>query len=402
MAIDFLKARLAAFGLAAVAVLCLATSAFAIEPIKISPDDVALDLSRAVQIYQNQGENFQVSTAPGPDGIVRRIEVEANDERSSGDWAVFALANTTDEQLDRLIVAPHFRLVNSGLFWPDLGSSRIAAITPSEGFALDRQASPDADVFLVTLNPGAVVTFIAELASPNLPQVYLWDPEPYKDSVNSYTLYRGIVIGIAGLLALFLTILFVVKGTSMFPATAALSWAVLAYISVDFGFLNKIIEISPGNEQIWRAGTEVGLAATFVVFLFAYLNLNRWHGHFSYGVFVWICGLLLIAGVAIIDPAVAAGIARLSFAATAITGIGLIIFLGIRGYDRAIMLIPSWVMVLIWLTGSWMAITGMIDNDVVQPALGGGLILIILLIGFTIMQHAFAGGALHQGLFSDM
>ncbi len=402
MPIDLPKAWLAAFALALVALLCAAGGASAVEPIKISRDNVALDLSRAVQIYQNQGQNFQVSTAPGPDGIVRRIEVEANDERSSGDWAVFALANTTDEQLDRLIVAPHFRLVNSGLFWPDLGSSRIAAITPSEGFALDRQTSPDADVFLVTLNPGAVVTFIGELSSPNLPQVYLWDPEAYKDSVNSYTLYRGIVIGISGLLALFLTILFVVKGTSMFPATAALSWAVLAYISVDFGFLNKIIEISPGNEQMWRAATEVGLAATFVVFLFAYLNLNRWHGHFSYGVFVWICGLVLIAGVAIIDPAVAAGIARLSFAATAIAGIGLIVFLGLRGYDRAIMLIPSWVMVLIWLTGSWMAITGMIDNDVVQPALGGGLILIILLIGFTIMQHAFAGGALHQGLFSDM
>ncbi|WP_246694192.1 EAL domain-containing protein [Mesorhizobium sp. M2E.F.Ca.ET.209.01.1.1] len=376
--------------------------AFAVEPIKIARDDKALDLSGAVEIYRNQGENFQVSTAPGPDGIVRRIEVEANDARSSGDWAVFALANTTDQQLDRLIVAPHFRLVNSGIFWPDLGSTRIAAITPSEGFALDRQTSPDADVFRVTLNPGTVVTFIAELASPKLPQVYLWDPDSYKDSVNSYTLFRGIVIGISGLLALFLTILFVVKGTSMFPATAALAWAVLAYICVDFGFLNKIIEISPGNEQIWRAGTEVALAGTFVVFLFAYLNLNRWHGHFSYGALVWILGLLLIAGVAIVDPAVAAGIARISFAATALTGLGLIIFLGIRGYDRAIMLVPSWVMVLLWLCGSWMAITGMLDNDIAQPALGGGLILIILLIGFTVMQHAFAGGGAHQGLFSDL
>ncbi|TPI16417.1 EAL domain-containing protein [Mesorhizobium sp. B4-1-3] len=379
-----------------------AVPAFAVEPIKIARDDKALDLSGAVQIYRNQGENFQVSTAPGPDGIVRRIEVEANDARSSGDWAVFALANTTDQQLDRLIVAPHFRLVNSGIFWPDLGSTRIAAITPSEGFALDRQTSPDADVFRVTLNPGTVVTFIAELASPKLPQVYLWEPDSYKDSVNSYTLFRGIVIGISGLLALFLTILFVVKGTSMFPATAALAWAVLAYICVDFGFLNKIIEISPGNEQIWRAGTEVALAATFVVFLFAYLNLNRWHGHFSYGALVWILGLLLIAGVAIVDPAVAAGIARISFAATALTGLGLIIFLGIRGYDRAIMLVPSWVMVLLWLCGSWMAITGMLDNDIAQPALGGGLILIILLIGFTVMQHAFAGGVLHQSLFSDL
>ncbi|QPC87030.1 EAL domain-containing protein [Mesorhizobium sp. NBSH29] len=391
-----------ALALSAFVVLCAVVPALAIEPIKITRDDVALDLSGAVELYRDQGENFQVSTAPGPDGIVRRIEVEANDARSTGDWAVFALANTTDEQIDRLIVAPHFRLVNSGLVWPDLGSSRIAAITPSEGFALDRQVSIDADVFRVTLNPGSVVTFIAELASPKLPQVYLWDPEPYKDSVNSYTLYRGIVIGISGLLALFLTILFVVKGTSMFPATAALSWSVLAYICVDFGFLSRVIEISPGNEQIWRAGTEVALAATFVVFLFTYLNLNRWHGHFSYGALAWVLGLVLIAGVAIIDPAIAAGIARFSFAATALAGIGLIIYLGVQGYDRAIMLVPSWMMVLVWLAGSWLAVTGGLDNDIVQPALGGALVLIILLIGFTVMQHAFAGGGLHQGLFSDM
>src|SRR5690606_4355679 len=160
------------FVVATVTMLCAMAPAFAIEPIKIARDDVALDLFGAVEIYRNQGENFQVSTAPGPDGIVRRIEVQAQDTRPTGDWAVFALANTTDQQLDRLIVAPHFRLVNSGIFWPDLGSTRIAAITPSEGFALDRQTSPDADVFRVTLNPGTVVTFIAELASPKLPQIY--------------------------------------------------------------------------------------------------------------------------------------------------------------------------------------------------------------------------------------
>ncbi|WP_173931212.1 EAL domain-containing protein [Chelativorans sp. Marseille-P2723] len=378
------------------------TAAMAIEPIKISRDDVALDLSKAVEIYRGQGENFQVSTAPGADGIVRRIEVEAQDSRSAGDWAVFALANTTDEQLDRLIVAPHFRLVGSGIIWPDLGSRRITAITPSEGFALDRQESSDADEFLVTLNPGTIVTFVAELASPNLPQIYLWDPAAYKDTVNSYTLFRGIVIGIAGLLALFLTVLFVVKGTSMFPATAALAWATLAYISIDFGFLNRIVEISPGSEQLWRAGTEVALAATLVVFLFAYLNLARWHNHFSYGMLAWVLVLLGIAGLALIDPAIAAGIARLSFAATAIVGLGLIIYLGIQGYDRAIMLVPSWLMVMVWLVGAWIAVTGTLENDVLQPAIGGGLILIVLLIGFTVMQHALSGGPLLQGLFSDM
>ena len=384
-------------------VLALAIpGANAFEAIKISRDDVALDLSRAVDIYRGRGANFQTSTAPGADGIVRRIEVEALEPETSNDWAVFAIANPTDQQLDRIIVAPHYRLPGSGLFWPDLGSRRIVNITPSEGFALDREEAPDADVFRVTINPGAVVTFVAELASARLPQVYLWEPEAYKDTVNSYTLFRGIVIGIAGLLALFLTILFVVKGTTLFPATAALAWAVLAYVSIDFGFLNRVIEISPGSEQVWRAGSEVALALTLVLFLFSYLNLNRWHMHFAYGAVLWVLLLMGLAGVAVFDPPVAAGISRFSFAMTAAVGLGLIVYLSFQAYDRAIMLIPSWLLTLAWLAGGWMTVTGMIDNDIIQPALGGGLILIVLLIGFTVMQHAFAGGALHQGLFSDM
>jgi hypothetical protein len=52
-----------AFVLAAIVTLCAASSAFSVEPIKIARDDVALDLSGAVEIYRNQGENFQVSTA---------------------------------------------------------------------------------------------------------------------------------------------------------------------------------------------------------------------------------------------------------------------------------------------------------------------------------------------------
>ena len=63
----------------------------------------------------------------------------------------------------------------------------------------------------------------------------------------------GIVIGIAGLLALFLTILFVVKGSIMFPAAAALAWAVLVYIGVDFGFWGKVLDMSNNPERVWRA-----------------------------------------------------------------------------------------------------------------------------------------------------
>lgn len=390
------------FGLVALGFWLTATLAQAVEPVKIARDDNALDLTATTEIYTNQGEAFQVSTAAGTDGIRRRIEVRSSQPQHQGDWAVFALANVSDEQLERVIVAPHFRLSGSKMFWPDLGSQRIMAITPSEGFALDRVASADADVFRITLNPGTVITFVAELSTPNLPQIYLWEPDAYKDTVNAFTLYRGIVLGIAGLLAVFLTILFVVKGTSMLPAAAALAWAVLAYVCVDFGFLEKLITLTASDIRVWRAGAEVALASSLVIFLFTYLNLNRWHVHLGYATLAWMLGLGVLFGVAIFDPSIAAGIARVSFALTGVVGIGLIIYLGINRYDRAVLLVPTWALILVWLFGGWMTVTGQLDNDIIQPALGGGLVLIVLLIGFTVMQHAFAGGAYQQGLFSDL
>ena len=228
-----------------------AQTAEPVDAISVRTDAPAIDLTDAVELQHTDGDRIQVSTAPGSDGIVRRIEVRARE--AGKNWAVFALANNGDEQIDRLIVVPHYRMVGSGLIWPDLGQSRIVYITPSSGDPPERQESADADVFRVTLDPGTVITFVAELRTPKVPQLYLWEPDAYKDKVNSLTLYHGIVIGIAGLLALFLTILFVVKGSVMFPAAAALGWAVLVYIGIDFGFWGKVFDMSSGAERIWRA-----------------------------------------------------------------------------------------------------------------------------------------------------
>ncbi|WP_181706076.1 EAL domain-containing protein [Chthonobacter rhizosphaerae] len=375
--------------------------AHALEPVSVPVETLALDLSNAIEYRRESTETIQVSTAPGPDGIVRRIEVRSRGTEANPTWVVFHLANNTDQQLDRLIVAPHFRLAGSGLLWPDLGASRIAAITPSQGFAPERQPSQDADVFLVTLDPGSVVTFVAELRTRDLPQVTLWQPNAYKDSVNAYTLYRGIVLGIAGLLALFLTILFVVKGSMMFPATAALAWAVLAYLCIDFGFWNKVFHVEAGADQLYRAGSEVMIAVTLVIFLYAYLNLNRWHVRYSHVVLMTLLALSALFGVAVYDPSIAAGIARMVLAGLGVLGFVLIIAMSLRGYDRAIMLIPTWLLFIAWLAGTGLTLSGELVNDLVQPALAGGLVLLVLLLGFTVMQHAFAGGSIADGLIND-
>jgi len=394
--LGFLRAALPAV---AVIMSLIGTPARAVEAVNVRIDMPAIDLGDWVERQTSDGDRIQVSTAPGADGIIRRIEVRARE--AGNNWAVFALANSSDEQIDRLIVIPHYQMAGSGLFWPDLGLSRVVAMTPSSGDRPDRQDSATADIFRITLDPGTVITFVAELRSRKLPQIYLWEPDAYKDKVNSFTLYHGIVIGIAGLLALFLTILFVVKGSVMFPAAAALGWSVLVYIGVDFGFWGKVFDMSADAERIWRASGEAILAATLLVFLFAYLNLNRWHVRYAHITIGWLVFLGALVAVALFDPAVASGIARLSLLLVSIAGFSLVVFLATHGFDRAVLLIPTWFLLVVWVVGAGLTVAGAVTNDIVAPALLGGLVLIVMLIGFTVMQHAFAGGVTH-GIVSDV
>ena len=381
--------------------LWLATPCHALEPIRVPVDAAAIDLTHSVQHYNNQSDRLQVSTAPGPDGIVRRIEVGAKQQGTQPSWIVFALTNDSDEQLERLIVAPHFRLAGSGVIWPDLGATRLTAVTASQGFPPEREESGDADVFRITLDPGSTVTYVTELGSQNLPQITLWEPDAYKDKLTSLNLYKGIVLGIAGLLALFLSIIFVVKGAIIFPAAAALAWAVLGYVSIDFGFMHRLFTYSGNADRISRSIAETVLAATLLVFLFAYLNLSRWHVRYSHIAAFWLLFMAALVAFAVFDAEAAAGVARIMLATVAGVGFVLVIYLSTHGYDRAVMLIPTWLLLLAWVSAAAFAVTGSLTSDLVSPALMGGLVLIVMLIGFTIMQSAFAGAGMAHGLVSD-
>ena len=229
------------------------------------------------------------------------------------------------------------------------------------------------------------------MRTPNLPQIYLWEPDAYKDKATSLTLYQGIVIGIAGLLALFLTIVFVVRGALIFPAAAALAWTVLAYVCIDFGFWRKIFGFEDDAERIWRAGVEATLGATLIIFLFAYLNLRRWHVRYSHIAAVWLLLMAAVVALSIYNAPIAAGVARISIATVAGVGLILVLSMAARGFDRAVMLIPTWFLLLVWVVAAGLTVTGTFTNDLASPGLIGGLVLIVMLIGFTVMQNAFSG-----------
>ena len=73
-------------------------TARAVDAINVRIDASAIDLTEAVDRPKSDGDRIQVSTAPAADGIIRRIEVRARE--AGNHWAVFALANNSDEQIE--------------------------------------------------------------------------------------------------------------------------------------------------------------------------------------------------------------------------------------------------------------------------------------------------------------
>ena len=371
----------------------------AVEAIAVAPDQEKIDITAKGELYEGRGDKLQIETAPGPDGYIGRMAVQALNPGTNPGWLVFALSNPTSEPIVRWLVAPRYTLANSRVFWPELDAPRISAVTPSLGFRPEPLKSDRADMYRLNLEPGQTVTFAAEMSSPQVPRLNLWDPNAYQSKQQDRMLFNGVLLGITGLLAIFLTAIFAANHRAIFPATALIAWAVLVYFCVDFGFWNKLFPVGPDRTALYRAAAEAGLAASLVLFLYTFLRIGLWHGWIKTLFWGWIAAQFGLIVVAVVDPELASGLARASTVAIAGVGTGLIAFLALRGQDRALSLIPSWLLLIVWLFGATMVVLGKLSGDIVISGLVAGLVLILVLIGFTVTQFAFrsAGGPLQLG-----
>ena len=300
--------------------LCGMPSAFALKAIEINNDAERIEISALGEGHDPHGDTLQIETVPGADGVRGRMSVQAATPGTNPSWFVFALTNATDKPVERWLVADRYATVGSGMVWPDLDARRIDAVTPSVGYVPERIKNDRADVFRLTLEAGQTVTFVAELASDRFTRLYLWKALEYEQKNRDRQLFNGIMLGITGLLAIFLTAVFAANHKAIFPAAAVFTWCVLAYLCVDFGFWHKLFNVRPEENAQYRAAGEAAMAAALLVFLHTFLRLGSWHGFVRMLLGLWIAAQLVLVAMAFVDPRLAATFARLS--SIAIAGIG--------------------------------------------------------------------------------
>jgi diguanylate cyclase (GGDEF)-like protein/PAS domain S-box-containing protein len=382
-------ARLAVL-IAAFASLWVATSrAEALEAIALTPDQGRIEITTRGEFYEGRGDSLQIETAANADGTTGRLSVRASTPGTNPSWMVFALHNPTDVAVERWVSADRYTIIGSGIVWPDLDARRIETVTPSIGFVPERVESDRADVFRITLEPKQTITYVAELSSERFARIFVWTPLEYELKVRERQLFNGVMLGLTGLLAIFLTAIFAANHKVIFPAAALVAWCVLGYLCVDFGFFHKLFQLKAENNAVYRAATEASMAASLAIFLHFFLRIPLWHGLARMLFSVWIVAQLALVAVAVIDPKLASTFARLSFGLLAAAGMMVTLFLALRGQDRALALIPTWLLFLVWCFGTAVTLTGQLAGDMVVSGLVAGLVLIVLLIGFTVTQFAF-------------
>ncbi len=364
-------------------------TALALEAIVVQADQDRVEITARGEAYEGRGDSLTVETAAGGDGVRGRMSVRAVTSGTNPSWFVFALTNPTDKPIERWLTAERYTASSSGVVWPDLDARRLEAVTPSIGFVPSRVKSDRADIFALTVDPGQTITYVVELASDRFPHISLAKPLEYEVKARDRQLFNGVMIGLTVLTAVFLTSIFAANHKIIFPAAALFSWCVLAYLCVDFGFFHKLFNLKPEDNAVYRAAAEAAMAASLVMFLYAFLRLRLSHGLVRMLSLIWIAAQLSLVAVAAIDPRLAATFARFSF--VAIGGIGALVtlYLAVRGQDRALHLVPTWILFLIWIFLAAVTLTGRLQGDMFVSALIAGLVMVVLLIGFTVTQFAF-------------
>jgi diguanylate cyclase (GGDEF)-like protein/PAS domain S-box-containing protein len=365
-----------------------AQPAAALKAIDISGEEERLDIFSLGEFHA-PSDRITLDTVPDSDGTSQSWSAEATTPGTKPGWFAFALRNTTDKQVERWLVIDRYNPAASGVLLPDLDARRINRIAYSRGYAPERIKNDRADVFRITLEPGRTVTFVAELASDRIASVHLWNPIEYEQRGRNHYLFSGVMVGITGLLAIFLTAVFAANHKAIFPSAAVFAWCVLAYLVVDFGFWHKLFSIRPEENAQYRAATEAAMAASLVVFVHVFLRLRASHRYMRILIGIWMALQCVLVALAFLDPRLAATFVRLSGVLIGVAGASVTLYLALRGQDRALALVPTWMLLLVWLFGAGATLLGRLSGDFVTLSLIAGLVLIVVLIGFTVTQFAF-------------
>ena len=364
----------------------------------------SIDLAAYFRGLDTSERDVEIIRPDLPGVVTERMILQAKGPGPLFRWIAAGFVNTSDVAQDVVIVIPEQGFVGSGFGWPQPPGGRVVSITAAGISELDRISAMGRGAYAFTLEPGKSAAIAFEATTAELPGARLWQRDAFDDQKDYLSFFRGALLGIAVLLTIAMTALYGFRARPVFLAAGGFALASLGFMILEAGHLPLIIEalrIPALDLQNSRAIIEGTMAAFLLLLLVTLADLHRIMP-VTGNVLAVLGGLMLalpIYGFA--EPLVAAGIARVLFAAVAVAGFLLILWLWRRGEAKAETSLVPWAAILLWTFVAAVAAASDPDSVAFSPVLLAGLCAVLVVLGFTLAHYAFSQGYLSRHFFRE-
>lgn len=371
----------------ALSLLVWSTTARAVDVIILPVANDAVNLSAVGERHESKDPNLQIKVFGAKASDHEELTVSALSKRAPYRWLTFALVNSTNSIIKPLIVVPQRGFAGTGLIWPIIGGKTVLSITASSG-SKPEPVFGRPGIYRLSVEPKQTVTYVVEIAGNWPPRLGLWNERVYEFHIQNRALFRGLLLGVAGLISLYLSVLYFVSRQATYLSAALFSIASTALLLSEFGYFTQGTFDTPDLAIKIRSAIEALMALGVVSFMHTFLFLRYRLPFFGYLVLIVLFCLAGLVAYAFYQPYYTAGLARMGFGGGVGFGSLIILYLTARGNPRAQAVLPAWITLVCWTLFVGSAIDGAIAHPLLSPGIASGLVLVLLLIAFVVTQFA--------------
>lgn len=364
----------------------------------------SVDLSAVLERIETENAEVRINLPPDEAGNIAAMVAVAQKFALRHRWAVFSLSNKDTEPKDLVVATTWQGFAGSKLIWPRFASRKILSVQSSPGLQPVQLRQKGGDAFAFRINPGATVTYAIEVSSAGLGGLLLWKRSAYTAQRQDISTFQGMLIGFALLISIAVLCLFVIRPQWAFPAAALFAWPATVFLALEFGYGTVLFSLLPeiaGLSQKAKAITEALMTAGLLACMLAFLEMPRRAPVIAGIIALAFLAALGLASWAWFRPDIAAGAARIGFAASAIVAVLVSLLLASRGAVRAKASLFFFAAVLLWAAGAAIAVFESDSSGQLQFLVACGLVLVMGVMSLVLAKFAFSRGVIHSKFFED-
>lgn len=351
----------------------------------------SIELIDVLQVVDSTSPQVAIDVPVDSTGQKIRMTLQATTTAKLHRWAIFTLSNPDLIVRDFVLQIPRQNFIDSKVIWPKPNAARVITVNASTGPRPVLVGSQNAQNFALTLAAGGTTSFAIELSGVVLQKATLWHRQAFDAQAGQLAFFNGVVLGIAFLLGVAILSMFVVRPMAIFPSAGLFAWAMIGFMLLNAGVLSLVTsqKFEATYEPMIRSTVEglmvVGLSISLITILQLIRNAPLAN------VFFWVATVvgLGLVGLGFVEPLIASGLARISFAVVAVSGWLTSLALWNRGVSRANASLIVWFIIVAWTLVASIGALGLVENGFIEPAIAAGQGLILITLSFTLVQLVF-------------